>query len=81
MTNEEFIKELIDAEYIMPESVVPHAKNLVNLADQVDAMLSIAKRKYQTVVDDGDYWEISDDTFQEVQKAFDEIKTALPKEP
>lgn len=46
------------------------------LADQVDAMLSMAKRKYQTVVDDGDYWEISDDVFQELQKAFEEIKTA-----
>lgn len=51
------------------------------LADQVDAMLSMAKRKYQTVVDDGDYWEISDDVFQEVQKAFDEIKTAQAEDP
>jgi len=51
------------------------------LADQVDAMLSMAKRKTRNLypypikaIDDGDHWEISDDTFQEIQKAFDEIK-------
>lgn len=45
------------------------------LADQVDAMLSLAKRIKGKAIDDGDYWEISDDTFQEVQKAFDTVKS------
>lgn len=53
---------------------------LENLADQVDALLSMAKRIRGKAVDDGDYWEISDDVFQEVQKAFDEIKTASANE-
>lgn len=47
---------------------------LDNLADQVDALLSLAKRVRGKAIDDGDYWEISDDVFQEVQKAFEEIK-------
>lgn len=49
-------------------------EKLENLYDQVDALLSMAKRIKGKAVDDGDYWEISDDVFQEVQKAFDEIK-------
>lgn len=44
------------------------------LADQVDTMLSMAKRIKSKAVDDGDSWQINDDVFQEVQKAFDEIK-------
>lgn len=47
---------------------------LENLFDQVDCLLSMARRKTGRAIDDGDHWEISDDTFQEVQKAFDEIK-------
>lgn len=54
---------------------------LDDLFYQVDAMLSMAKRKTGKAVDDGDSWEISDDVFQEVQKAFDKIKTAPAKEP
>ena len=53
---------------------------LTSLYDQVDALLSMAKRIRGKAVDDGDYWEISDDVFQEVQKAFDEIKTASANE-
>lgn len=46
---------------------------LLNLYDQVDALLTMSKRIKGKAVDDGDYWEISDDVFQEVQKAFEEI--------
>lgn len=33
MTNEEFIQELLDAEYVLPEAVVPHARKLVAVVE------------------------------------------------
>ena len=57
-----------------------HINKYADLYDQVDALLTLAKRIRGKAVDDGDYWEISDDVFQEVQKAFDEIKTASANE-
>jgi hypothetical protein len=54
---------------------------LVNLADQVNAMLSMAKHKTGKAVDDGDSWEISDDVFQEVNKAFEDLNKENPPAP
>ena len=55
-------------------------KGIGDFMDKVESMLSMAKRIRGKAVDDGDHWEISDDVFQEVQKAFEEIKTASANE-
>lgn len=77
MTNEKFLDDLKFVKRVNVFDLGPaleHAKKLVDLADQVDALLSMAKRNKGIQIDDGDYWEISDDVFQEVQKAFEELE-------
>jgi hypothetical protein len=79
MTNEEFIfwvSNMMDVDHAMDHRALSHARKLIDLASQVDGLLSTAKRhttKYRGEPDE-DEWLISDDVLKELQKAYDELE-------
>lgn len=68
-------------DYTELDNIIDFSIKLIHLTAQVDAMLSMAKRKSGKAIDDGDSWEISDDVFQEVQKSFEYLNKESPPAP
>lgn len=69
MTNEEFIQELRDVEYLMPEAVLPYARKLVALSEAANAVYSSAA---QTTPDS--IWEVDDEEMQWPRRALKELQ-------